>query len=140
MRARFRARALDRELAAGAPSEATPALASRARRLIALPYRRSIGEAYRRILFQAGEPAGLGRLGVHARRSRVTAASDELMRLADTLTQASPVAARGVAEALLLLADGMGPLYGAGSEASLRECVARAAGDLQLPASRDLAG
>lgn len=139
-RARFRARALDRALAAGVRSEATPALALRARRLIALPYRRSIGEAYRRILSQAGEPAGLHRLGARPHRTRVTAASEELVRLADTLTQAPPVAARGVAEALLLLADGLGPLYGAGSEASLRECVARATGDLQLPVGRDVAG
>jgi hypothetical protein len=140
VRARFRARALDRALAAGAPSEGTPALALRARRLIALPYRRSIGEAYRRILSQAREPAGLPRLSVLARRSRVTTASDELIRLADTLTQATPVAARGVAEALLLLADGTGPLYNAGSEASLRERVARANGDLKLPAGGDIAG
>ena len=128
-RARFGARALDRALAAGVPSEATPALALRARRLIALPYRRSIGEAYRRI---AG--LGLSPLTVLARRGEVATASDELTRLADTLTQAAPVATRGVAEALLLLADGTGPLYSAGSEASLRECVARVNGDLKLAA------
>jgi hypothetical protein len=136
----LRARALDRALAAGAPPEATPALALRARRLIALPYRRSLAEAYRRILFQACEPSASSLVTVLPRPSRVTAAGDELTRLADTLMQAAPVAARGVAEALLLLADGAGPLYGAGSESSLRECAARARGDLRLPDGGDVAG
>jgi hypothetical protein len=138
-RARFRARALDRALAAGASPEAAPALALRARRLIALPYRRSLGEAYRRILFQAREPSIPSLVTVIPRPSRVAAAGDELVRLAEALMQPAPVAARGVAEALLLLADGTGPLHGAGSEASLRECVARARGDLRLPDGGDIA-
>jgi hypothetical protein len=132
--ARFRRRRLDRALAAGTPPEATPALALRARRLIALPYRRSIAETYRRIVREAQEPAVPSRLRVSPRRGRLTEAGDRLIRLADTLTQPAPVAARGVAQAFLLLEDGTGPLYNSESEASLEECAARATDLLELPA------
>ena len=60
------------------------------------------------------------------------AAGDDLIRLADALTQPGPVAARGVAEALLLLTDGTGPLYNSASQASLPECAAHATDDLGL--------
>lgn len=132
--ARLRRNRLDRVLAAGAPSEATPALALRARRLIALPYRRSVAETYRRIVREAQEPTVPSRLRVIPRRGRIAEASDHLIRLADFLTQPAPVAARGVAQAFLLLADGTGPLYNSGSEASLQECAARATDHLELPA------
>jgi len=131
-RARFWSRRLDRALAGGSPSEATPALALRARRLIALPYRRSVAETYRRIVREACRTAHPARLRVKPCRSRVTAASDELLRLADSLTRPGPVAARGVAQALLLLADGTGPLYNPRSAASLRAYADRATGNLEL--------
>jgi hypothetical protein len=41
----------------------------------------------------------------------VIAASDDLIRLADALATPGPVAARGVAQARILLTDGTGPLY-----------------------------
>lgn len=131
--ARLRSRSLDRALARGTPSEATPALALRARRLIALPYRRSIADAYHRLVRESHEPARPSPARVVPRRSRVTRAADELTRLADTLTQTTPVTAQGVARALLLLADGTGPLYDTGSEESLRQCIARTTGELVLP-------
>ena len=130
--ARFLAHSLDQALAAGAPPEATPALALRARRLIALPYRRSIANAYCRIVSEAQHAGRPFRLSVVPNPTRVATASAELIRLVEALTRTGPVAPRGVAEARLLLADGTGPLYDTGSEASLRECVARAAGDLEL--------
>jgi hypothetical protein len=62
----------------------------------------------------------------------VTAAREDLVRLADTLTQLGPVAARGAAQALLLLTDGTGPLYAMRAEANLPAAVAEAADNLRL--------
>jgi hypothetical protein len=131
-KARLRSRRLDQALARGATSEATPALAVRARCLIALPQRRSIAETYRRIVSEARRGGTPSLHRVTPSRTRVTAAGDELIRLADALTQPGPVAARGVAEALLLLADGTGPLYNPATGISLEDSAARATTHLAL--------
>ena len=59
------------------------------------------------------------------------AAREELAELADTLDDPGPVAAGGVAQALLLLTDGTGPLYNPFSATSLRAWAERAARDLR---------
>jgi hypothetical protein len=64
-------------------------------------------------------------------RARVRAACDELSRLADTLEDPGPVDAVGVAQALLLLTDGTGPLYNPDSRASLCAGAERAAQKLR---------
>jgi hypothetical protein len=64
--------------------------------------------------------------------SQVIAASDDLARLADALAIPGPVAARGVAQAWILLTDGTGPLYNPNSTASLRGRAATAADNLHL--------
>jgi aminoglycoside 6'-N-acetyltransferase len=146
-KARVGSRRLDRALADGAPAEDTPALALRARRLIALPCRRSIAESYRRIVRDADEGGSQSRARVAPSRGQVAVAGGELVRLARSLARPGPVAPRGVAQALLLLADGTGPLYNPGSDASLQECAASAIGNLapstiarpaQLPRSPDV--
>ncbi len=123
---------LDRSLAAGASSESTAPLALRAWRLTALPHRRSIARAYRGIVRDARDGACPSYVRVTPCRSRVTAATDELTRLADALTQPGPVAARGAAQALLLLTDGTGPLYNPTSGESLRARAAGATENLKL--------
>lgn len=130
--ARLRSHQLDRVLAAGAAPESTVLLALRARRLTSLPLRRSMAMAYRRIVRHTRDGARMSRVQVGPRRSRVASAADELTRLADALTQPGPVAARGAAQALLLLTDGTGPLYNAESSASLRACAASALEDMEL--------
>jgi hypothetical protein len=62
----------------------------------------------------------------------VRLAVGELTRLADALATPGPVAARGVAEASILLTDGTGPLYNAHSRASVSARAARAIDDLRL--------
>jgi hypothetical protein len=62
----------------------------------------------------------------------VVAASDDLNRLADELATPGPVAARGVAQAWILLTDGTGPLYNARSTGNLRTRAASAADHLRL--------
>jgi hypothetical protein len=130
--ARWRSRRLDLALAAGTPAEAAAALALRARQLTDLPHRRSLATALRGIVAQAYEAARPSYPRVVPSRSSVAAASDELSRLADALYEPGPVAARGVAQARILLTDGTGPLYSPSSPASVRVSALRAAENLQL--------
>jgi hypothetical protein len=129
--ARIRPRRLDRALAGGTPPEASAALALRAQQLTEPDSRGSIAEALRRVLREAqhGCRPTFGR--VIPSRARVRAARDELSRLADTLEEPGPVAAGGVAQALLLLTDGTGPLYNPDSRASLCVWAQRAAKELR---------
>ena len=130
--ARLRARQLDRALASGAPVELTPALALRARRLTALSDRRAKAATYRRVLREASEEVSRSYVRITPRRERVVAASSALSRLAEALAQPGPVAARGAAEASLLLTDGTGPLYNSANQASLERHALRALADLAL--------
>jgi hypothetical protein len=130
LRARLGAHGLDRTLAAGAPPEATAALALRARRLIAMRYRRELAASYRRIVRDAGEGTP-SRAPVVPCRPRVTAAAEALLQLADALVEPGPVSPQGVAEAVLLLVDGSGPLYNGGSDSDLSNQASRAAADLE---------
>ena len=130
VRARLRAHQLDRALASGVPVELTPALALRARRLTALSDRRA-----KAVTFDACcvRPAKRCRPYVRmTRRERVAAAGSALSRLAEALAQPGPVAARGAAEASLLLTDGTGPLYNSANQASLERYALRALADLAL--------
>jgi|SRR5690349_9142772 len=130
--ARMRSRRLDRALACGAPVESTPALALRARRLTALPDRRAKAATLWRVLREAGEDASRSYVRIAACRGRVVAASSAISRLAEALAQPGPVAARGAAEASLLLTDGTGPLYNSANESSLERYALRALAHLAL--------
>jgi len=127
----LRRRRLDRALASGTPPETSVALALRAERLTEPDRRHSIARELRRIVHEAqvGYRPTLGR--ILPSRSRVSAAREELSRLADTLDDPGPVAAGGVAQAWMLLTDGTGPLYNADSRISLRAGAARAARELR---------
>lgn len=87
---------------------------------------------YRRLLREARDGGNGPNSWLIPSRGQVIAASDELSRLADELSTPGPVGAKGVAEALLLLSDGTGPLYNVRSDGALRSCAARAAQDLAL--------
>jgi hypothetical protein len=129
--ARWRSRRLDVALAAGASAEAAAALSSRARRLTELSRRRAIAEALLRVVREAhvGAPPSLVR--ITPSRRGVLAAGDELTKLAAGLAEPGPVAARGVAQAWILLTDGSGPLYDPSSSASLEAVAVRAAENLR---------
>jgi hypothetical protein len=131
--ARLRQGQLDRALAAGAAPESAAALSVRARRLTALPNRRAIAQAYRRVVREACAEGRRSRVRILTCKSRVMAASDELSGLADRLARPGPVAAQGAAQALILLTDGTGPLYNPKSDLSLRACAACANENLALP-------
>jgi hypothetical protein len=130
--ARWRSRTLDEVLADGLPPESSAAVALRARRLIDPCERRSIAESLRRLVREAREGPVRSRVRVAACWNRVAAASEQLDELADALSQPGPVAVHGVAEALLLLTDGTGPLYNPESHVSLQAVASSAIADLQL--------
>lgn len=129
--ARWRSRRLDLELAAGTPSEASAAIALRARRLTDLSCRRAVADAFDRVVREAHQGVRPSHVRVLPSRRRVIAASDELRRLAADLAEPGPVAARGVAQARILLTDGTGALYNPRSPASLRERALSAAANLR---------
>jgi hypothetical protein len=128
--ARLRSGSLDTALANGTPADAYAPLAVRARRLTNLPRRRKLADAIEHLVHDADHT------GVHSYRrvgplpDRVSAASWELTVLAGKLAEPAPVCARGVAEALLLLTDGTGPLYNARSKGSVRDSAASAVANL----------
>jgi hypothetical protein len=128
--ARLRARRLDHALAAGTPPEANAALALRARRLTEPGRRCVIASSLRRIA-RDGSPHGPA--GVLPSGAPVAVAAGPLDRLAETLDHPGPVSAEGVAQAWLLLTDGMGPLYNAHAAVSLRASAARATRALHPP-------
>jgi hypothetical protein len=130
--ARLRSRRLDDALAWGTAPETDAPLALRARRLTTLRRRRVIAKGLRRVVRDTyrGVPPSLARTS--PRRDQVIAAGDELTRLADALASPGPVAARGVAQAWILLTDGTGPLYNANSTGKLPARAASAANNLRI--------
>jgi hypothetical protein len=130
--ARWHANQLDLALAAGISPEDTAALAARARWLCELRRRRAMANSFRRIVREAGLDAPPSWVRVSPPRRTVIAAASAVTDLADQLLVPGPVAARGVAQAWLLLTDGTGPLYGPTSDTSLRERAVRAKNDLCL--------
>ncbi len=130
--ARLRAHQLDRALAGGVRSETTQALALRARRLTSMRFRGTITESYLQILRRARGDQRPSYARVPPNRTQVNGASHELARLAKALAQPGPVGARGVAQAVLLLRDGTGPLYNGGGQPCLREYLTIATQNLEL--------
>ena len=94
--------------------------------------RRALARDIRRLLREAGSGYPWTVTRVPMRRSAILAAADELELLAHRLVAPDPVAARGVAEVRLLLADGGGPLYFRGASYELSAAVARARRDLEV--------
>jgi len=129
--AHWRARDLDRALADGIAPETSAALALRAHRLTEPDRRWSIAGALRRILREAEDDHSRRIARIGPNRRAVKAASQELNELADTLDDPGPVAAHGVAQAWLLLTDGTGPLYNAGSREALSVRASQAARQLR---------
>jgi hypothetical protein len=130
--ARWRAGALERELARGAAPDTAAALALRAQTLIGAPVRAALARRVRSLVRDARGQPRPGVIKVAPRRQAVVAAAPELDRLAARLAAPDPVSPRGVAQVRLLLADGCGPLYFHGSNVDLRWAVTRALEDLEV--------
>jgi hypothetical protein len=130
--ARLRSRQLDDALARGTPSEAAAPLALRARWLTTQSRRRMIADSLRRVICDASRGVPPSHARISPRPSQVIHATSELTRLANALATPGPVAARGAAQAWILLTDGTGPLYNASSTPNLRARAASAANNLRL--------
>ena len=128
----LRSRRLDEQLARGTAPEIAAPLALRARRLTTLARRREIADGLRRVIRDTCRGMAPSQARISPRLSQVVAATDDLTRLADALASPGPVAARGVAQAWILLTDGTGPLYNANSTGNLRARAATAAANLRL--------
>ena len=138
--ARGLAARLDRQLADGAPPEASAILAARAMYLTSVEFRRGLAASLRRILATAGAtpPGARPRLAagpsatfarqpfLPLRRDRIARSAAELAGLAGFLAEQGPVPARGVAIVSQLLSDGGGPLYHVASRDDLDTVIERA--------------
>jgi hypothetical protein len=128
---RLRPRRLDRALARGTSPEASAPLALRAQQLTEPEQRGSIARELRRIAAEAHEARRPALRRIMPSRARVRAAREELIRLAETLEEPGPVAAGGVAQAVMLLTDGTGPLYNSDNRTTLVAGAARALRELR---------
>lgn len=127
-----RADQLDRALAAGATPDDRAALALRARRLTSPTERGRLARGLRALIREARGGRSRTRVPVArvpVARDHVREAEAELALLASRLDGPCTVRPRGVAQARLLLGDGLGPLYnpaGDGDLACAAETAARA--------------
>jgi hypothetical protein len=129
--ARLRTYHLDRRLAAGVPPERSAALSLRAAQLIDPAVGARIGRRLQTVVAEA-DGRLLPRARVAVRRRAVFEAADALDALARRLAGPEPRAARGVAQARLLLVEGGGPLYWERSGEDLGAAVRRARAALEL--------
>ncbi|MGH2852212.1 MAG: hypothetical protein ACRDLP_16550 [Solirubrobacteraceae bacterium] len=111
--ARVRAAPLDRELARGVPTWASPAHAARALQLTDRRHRATLADSLERIADHASRPRAdfVASTVVAPCREQVWDAMPQLLEIASCLRGPSPVAARGMALLIELLRDGSGPCY-----------------------------
>jgi hypothetical protein len=128
--ARWRARRLDRELAAGAAPDADVSRALRAATLIAPAERSMLARSLQRIVRDAHDRRAAISLRAPVMRRAALEAADDLNALASRLLSHRPVDVRGVAQVGRLLSDAGSPLYG-GPADDLRVAVRRALAQLE---------
>jgi hypothetical protein len=126
---------LDAALASGTPAEASTELALRARRLTNISFRRELARTIGRLVRDSDALAPPSRVRISPQWGRVAAAADTLSELADALAQPKPVSARGVAQAMILLTDGTGPLFNRHNYGSVRNRASAATASLTIDAA-----
>jgi hypothetical protein len=109
--ARLRAWSLDHQLAAGCPPGFSRALSVRARQIVSPAERRRLARDWEHVLDLAARPPVPRTPRGPLCRDRIAAAEPEVREMVCVLTGPLPIAARGAAMAMLLLADGAGPLH-----------------------------
>ena len=131
--ARWGARGLDRALAEGAPPDSSAQLALRAHVLIGKDMRDALATALEVLIEMAWDATPRRWEWGPACRRRLREATPDLRRLAQALTAAAPVEARGVARTHLLLTEDGGLVYGLGdaSAETLREAIEAAIDSLR---------
>ena len=129
--ARVRATKLDAQLAAGASPASQAVLTLRAQALGDRRARTMIGQRIRRLLSESRGARTVRRAQVPVRWAQVIAAAAELEQLAHRLLSPGPLAARGIAQARLLLVDGCSALYHGSASEELCAATARALENLE---------
>jgi hypothetical protein len=108
---RWRARELDRQLAAGANPMQSDELSLRVGQLGSSRSRRRIAGALRGAVALAGRDAYAVMMAPPIQRSAVRASGGLLLEIAERLHSCDPVGVRGLAIASQLIEDRRGPLY-----------------------------
>jgi hypothetical protein len=119
---------LDSELAEGRrPPEWSPLHAVRADYLESPAFRTELADNWDRVLgIATGRVPGTRNSRAVLRRDQVVEAEPQIRELTTLLRSSTPLPARGVASAQLLLTDGTGPLYNCVSDTVLANAVAAA--------------
>jgi hypothetical protein len=122
VRARMRAAALDRQLAAGASPESSTALAVHAGHLCRPAERRVLAHTLTRLTAAAASTDSIRRVGARAPvcRSAIHDSEAELAAVVGRLEASEPISVQGVARIRNLLTDGSGPLYRRATSGRLR--------------------
>jgi hypothetical protein len=121
---------LDRDLASGREPEASWLLAARAQDIVSLGRRRALARDWDHLLAVAGRADGRRHHARPIRAERVNAAEPAIRELTMRLSAPSPVAARGVAMASVLLTDATGPVYNRRDGGPLDERLRRVSAEL----------
>jgi hypothetical protein len=127
---------LDRELAAGVASWASPRHAARSLQLTGARQRRSLAGTIERLAVEARRPPLVGNaatLLIRPARRAIIACEPQLNELSAILRSAVPVTAGGVASLKRLLTDGTGPLYAPDAANDLSAVLGGIRGRLQAP-------
>jgi len=103
--------------------------------LVSVAAWRNLARSAQRVVTAAMQTSPRSRLPVPICRDRVRDSAGEFAELIRRLLASGPVAARGVAQASLLLTDAGGPLYHRANPDDLRSMVREAVGALE-PAER----
>ena len=110
--ARLRAPWLDRQLADGVATWASPSHAARALQLTGARSRRSLAGSLERLVKHAEQPSTrVGSAVVPPCREQVREALPLILEIASRLRATAPVGAAGIARLSVLLCDGNGPCY-----------------------------
>jgi hypothetical protein len=125
LRARWHADQLDHELAAGISPDSTVDRSLRAQSLVRRRTRCDLARSMQRLVVAATQRPAAGRLPTPVSRAPVTICAADINELITRLLAPGPVAARGVAQARLLLTDAGSPFYRVGRQASAAELRAK---------------
>jgi hypothetical protein len=123
---------LDRRLAHGESTLASPELARRGEQLASIRSRHSLAVGIRRVLGDAERPRRALSAAAPVQRRPILDARARLEQLAADLDAHEPVKLAGIARVRLLLTDGASPLYSPHPQGALDEAVAHAQAALVL--------
>jgi hypothetical protein len=124
--------ALDRRIARGADTNASPQLARRARQLTSRRCRRALAAGLRNLVDAAEEPARRLSAAVPLQRREILREQGFLLQLAVDLESDDEIYPRGVALIEDLLTNGDSPVYAPVPEGTLRSALTHAHAALHL--------